>query len=55
MYSTMTQYFYRLYSTKSYYKIMAESSAAQYTLVAYLFVSLNPISSSCPSTLPSHH
>ena len=39
MYSLVIQYFYRLYSTKSYYNIMAIISCAiQYILVAFLFV-----------------
>ena len=39
MYSLVIQYFYRLYSTESYYNIMAIiSCAVQYILVAFLFV-----------------
>ena len=57
VYSILIQYFYRSYSIKSYYKIMAIIPCAiQYILVAYLFytqqfVSVNPIPLICPSPL----
>ena len=56
MYSIVIQYFYRLYSIQSYYKIMAIIPCAVF-FVAYLFytqqfVSLNPITVICPSPSP---
>ena len=57
----MIQHFYRLYSIKAYYKMMALIPCAiQYILVAYLFytqqfVSLNPISLIAPTSLCSLH